>query len=280
MSKSVIAFGSCLSNITIANLVSDYGFVQTHSVHHNRSDAFLDYHVHQNREMPPLDWMEAKLVHKPDKEAEARQFLRNQYRPYLGFHDLSDRRVEGRSFFDDLRDHQYDVILMDNFMDVAAKLAFSTIDSRYRNSPLFLNHEFYKNESDLLEEFQYTNYLSPKQSALNNLCIYNWLRKLQPNAKIFFLSYHFCSSLENRDRYNRIYKFYKSFSKLVSNEDLYLVPPPNVVPNLTKGEEDWPHFQMPVYKALAGYIFLHTEAEFSRPGSPHALPKSKFSGWF
>jgi hypothetical protein len=278
MSKTVIAFGSCLSNITIANLVSDYGFIQTHSVHHNRSDAFLDYHVHQNRDMPPLDWMESKLVHKPDKEAEARQFLRNQYRSYLGFHDLSDRMVEGRSFFDDLRENQYDVILMDNFMDVAAKLAFSTLDYRYKNSPIFFNHGFYENEVELSREFHHTDFLDPQQSAHNNLEIYKWIRALQPKAKIFFLPYHFCSSLEHGDRYLRIYNFYQKFSEIASIEDLYIVPPPNVAPELTKGEEDWPHFQIPVYKALAGFIFLHCDANFERPGHPYTLPNSKFSG--
>jgi hypothetical protein len=280
MSKTVIAFGSCLSNITIANLVADYGFVQTHSVHHNRSDAFLDYHVRQTREMPPLDWMEAKLVYNADKEAEARQFLRNQYRSYLGFHDLSDRMVEGRSFFDDLRENQYDVILMDNFMDVAAKLAFSTLDDRYRNSPIFFNHGFYENEAELSREFHFTDFLTPRKSAQNNLAIYKWLRSFQPKAKIFYLPYHFSSSLKHKDRYLRIYNFYKEFSKLVEGEELYLVPPSNVVPNLTKGEEDWPHFEMSVYKALAGYIFLHSYANLERPGRPYRLPKSKFGGWF
>jgi hypothetical protein len=169
---------------------------------------------------------------------------------------------------------------MDNFMDVAAKLAFSTIDSRYKNSPIFFNHGFYENEAELSREFHFTDFLTPRKSALNNLAIYKWIRSFQPKAKIFYLPYHFCSSLEHKDRYLRIYNFYKEFSKLVQGEELYLVPPSNVVPNLTKGEEDWPHFEMSVYKALAGYIFLHSYANFERPGRPYRLPKSKFLGWF
>ena len=37
----VLAFGSCMSNITVAWLKKDYGFERTHSVHYNISDSFL-----------------------------------------------------------------------------------------------------------------------------------------------------------------------------------------------------------------------------------------------
>jgi hypothetical protein len=258
---NVLVFGSCLSNLTAARLVAKFNFKQTHSVHHNRSDVFIDYHLEKNKEMIPLDYLESHLFYKKPLEKEARQFLRNQYAEYLGFHDLLDNKREGHTFFDDIEEFSFDVILLDNFMDIAAKLVTWKTHKRYSDRKIFLNIGFYENEAELTPQFWHDEYLTPKQSVENWIRIYRWIREKQPKAKIYFLSYHYCSSLTAPDRFARIKGFYTCFSEQAKACDLVILPPLNVRPSLTKGEVDWPHFDDAVYDALAGIIFLDYESD-------------------
>ncbi len=268
----VMVFGSCMSNLAAFELIHTYGFEQTHSVHHNRSDAFLTYYVDKTNDMIPLEYWESKLIYKEDPRGEAKQFLINQYPEGLGFHGMMDKKRPGKSFIEDVEEIQADVILMDNFMDIAAKLVYSNSDPFRATRPLFLNHGFYQNEMELAQEYVHTEYLTPTESAENWLRIYRWLRERQPKAHIFFLPYHSCSSYAAPDRYRRARDFYLEFEPLARDEDLFLIPPVETVPELTKGEEDWPHFQIPIYKGLAGYIYLHTVGGLARPGQLHRLP--------
>ncbi|MEI9905157.1 MAG: hypothetical protein WDN06_15240 [Asticcacaulis sp.] len=88
----IAAFGSCLSNITIARM-QRFGFEQLLSVHHNRSDAFLKYFVDQSSPQIPYDTLMAKFVFKPELEEETRKYIRNQYVEGLGYHDLMARKA-------------------------------------------------------------------------------------------------------------------------------------------------------------------------------------------
>ena len=119
----IAAFGSCLSNLTIDKLKA-YGFKQSISVHHNRSDAFLKYFVDRAAPQIPLDVLMEKFIFKPEQEDETRKYILNQYVEGLGFHDLMKRRKKyGLDFFEMMQTRQFDVILMDNFMDLASKMA-------------------------------------------------------------------------------------------------------------------------------------------------------------
>jgi hypothetical protein len=258
---NVLVFGSCMSNLTAARLVSKFNFQQTHSVHHNRSDVFIDYHIDKNKEMVPLDYLESHFVYKSSTEKEARQFLRNQYAEYLGFHDLIANKRKYKTFFDDIEELSFDIILLDNFMDVAAKLVRWKSHNEYTNQPLFLNIGFYENENDLKPQFWHDEYLTPEASAENWVKIYRWIRERQIHAKIYFLSYHYCSSVSVPERYFRIKDFYTCFSEKAKDCDLRILPPLNVRSSLTKGEIDWPHFDDAIYEALAGMIFLDYESD-------------------
>jgi hypothetical protein len=94
-----------------------------------------------------------------------------------------------------------DVILMDNFMDIAAKLVVCKSIPEFSQSPLFLNAGFYQNEQQINEMFDWWgDYLTPEQSAFHTMRIYKWLRLRQPSAKIFFLPFHWSSSPNAPDR--------------------------------------------------------------------------------
>lgn len=267
MTKTVAVIGSCMSNLTAARLEQMFGFEQTHCVHHNRSDAFLKYYVDRSHELIPKSTF-SHLVMKPQFGAVEQAILDNQYPDDIGYFQLQHRKRQGKSFFDDLRETKIDLILLDNFMDVASMLVEDTSDPEAAGRPLFLNVGFYEQERELTERFRFTPFLSPLESALNWLRIYRWLRELQPQAKIIFLPYHSCSSVTNLQRYERIIGFSSIFSRVAVGENLIVIPPLNVPPELTKGEDDWPHFQDKIYDALAGRVYL----EFLETGLPLAWP--------
>jgi hypothetical protein len=260
-----------MSNLTTAWLKTDYQFEQTHSVHHNRSDNFIRYFIDEVAEMIPEEFFSELLVYKPETELQAKEFLQNQYRDYVGFHGLQDTREKNSgNFFLDLKQNRYDVILLDNYMDVASKIMRHRTISEFSNSPLFINPGFYQNEAEVSSVFDwFGDFLTPKESALNWMRIYKWLRQLQPHAKIFFLTYHSCSSTSSPDRYWRAFNFYLELRRIAREEDLHIVPPLSVPEELTEGQINWPHFKMPVYKALAGYVFLNTVGGWPKPDFLH-----------
>lgn len=270
----IAAFGSCLSNLTIARL-RRYGFEQLLSVHHNRSDAFLKYFVDKSAPQIPLEELMSKFVFKPEFEAETRKCILNQYVEGLGYHDLMPRRKEtGRDFFQELQATKFDVILMDNFMDIASKMAVWKDHPVYGDSPVFFNFGSFENDKELLTEFDYTyDYLSGEQAAKNNMRIYKWLRRLQPDAKIFYLCYHWCTSPDNPRRQKAAQTFFHTLSRLAWFEKLIVMPPLTVAPQWTMGTENWPHFDDRVYEALAGYLFLHLQAGYGTPFKPFRLPR-------
>jgi hypothetical protein len=257
----VMAFGSCMSNLTINRLVADYGFTQTHSVHHNRSDNFIRYFIDRESEMIPHDFFDGLLSYKSDTENQARMFLRNQYADWIGFHEI-EKKSANQNLFADLSTETIDVILMDNYMDISSKLMKCVSDVDLADRPLFINPGFYTNQEEVNSLFDWSgDFLTPEESAKNNVTIYRWLREQQPRAKIFYLTYHSCSSTDYPERFSRARYFYPALVKAAEGEDLNIVPPLEVPPELTKGQIDWPHFQPQVYRALAGYVYLTTVSD-------------------
>ena len=272
----VMAFGSCMSNLTAANLDAYFGYQQTHNVAHNRSDHFLKTFVDRTHQNIPLEWVESVLEYDPENEAntrEAKRFLRNQHAEHIGFHDHEAKQRPGKTFFDDLEEYEIDVILMDNFMDVAAKLVSFRDAPQFEGRNLFIVPHFYRNQARLESLIDYTPFLTPAESAANQLRIYRWLRERQPRAKFFFLPFHSCTSLNAPGRYLRIRGFYEQFSALAADEDIHIMRPLDLPPEETEGEGDWPHFKPKVYTAMAGYIHLHNLAPLPRPGMPYVLPE-------
>lgn len=251
----VAVFGSCMSNLTMSRLNNIYGYEQTHSIHHNRSDVFIKYHIEKNS-MIPLEKLERELLPKNQSDLEARNILRNQYSEHLGLFQLESSRHKYGNFIDFAHEGRWDLILLDNFMDIAAKLMFNVIDDPYQEKPLFLNPHFYQNEAEISRQYHHTPFLSAQESLNNWITICQWLHKLQPQAKIFFIPYHSCSSTENEERYNRITGFHNLLGELKTSTNINIVPPLDVHPALTKGQVDWPHFDDRIYNALAGYIYL------------------------
>lgn len=268
MKSAVI--GSCLSNLTAARLSADFGVEQTLCVHHNRSDSFVKYFIDRSAKMIDMEFLDNFLVDTDQFRVEARRFLENQQPDTVGYFQLQDRRREGVDVFAELAEEPLDIILIDNFMDISAKLMQST-RPEWANSPLFLNPGFYGNPDEIVENFKFTEFLTAKESAENQNRIVQFIRQLQPKAKIFFLCFQYSTSEESPERMARAHAFYDEFKKVVA-PDIYLIPPLDLPADLQM-PGDWTHFENPrVYKAIAGYIFLTTQANLPRIGDDYRIP--------
>jgi hypothetical protein len=253
--KKIAVFGSCMSNLTAARMIQLFGFEQHFCIHHNRSDTFLAYYIDRNKELIPKSYFDS-LSLKSGFGINEQSILENQYPEQLGYFQLNHLKKDRITFFEDFRDTQIDLILLDNFLDISSMLMEEISNPDLAGRPLFINLDFYEQSEELKKKFKFTPFLSPLQSALNWLRIYEWIRKMQPHAKIVFLPYHTCSSLSNYDRYERISGFYSLFSRLIADKDLILFPPLEMPEEKTKGELDWAHFQDDIYFALAGAVYL------------------------
>ncbi len=266
--------GSCLSSIPIATLVDNYGFEECFRVHHNRSDAFRKYYCERSSRMLSRDWLDNFLVPNDDENIarDAEEYLDNQMLPHIGFGaTLKGMRGKGETLFDILRNSVLDVILLDNFMDIAAKLMVKKSDAEFGGSPLFLNPHFYSNHDEIISAFEFTEYLTPHESASNWKVIYHWFRRLQPKAKIIFICFPYATSRDTMERFNRARDFYIEFEKIMRDEDLDIIPPLDVEEEFTNGPGDWYHVKPSLYQALAGYIFLRVVAKFPKMGSAYVL---------
>ena len=176
--RRAVAIGSCLSNLTIAHLINDFGFQQALCVHHMRSDMFVQTVVDRGWQMIPAAFLDGYLQVKPEYDGPAQDFLRNQYPETMGFFTLN--RPEGADFVRCMEEQSYDAVLIDNFMDVAAKLMSCVTRPEFAGRPLFLNPHFYANEAEICADFAFGEFLEPAQSAANILRIAQWVRVRQP----------------------------------------------------------------------------------------------------
>jgi hypothetical protein len=277
MALKVGYLGSCLSSMPIATLTESYGFEECFRIHHNRSDAFRRYHCEQTSTMIDRQWLDRFLVPNDDAKIaqDAKDILDNQMLPHIGYGaTLKKNRNSDTTMFDMLRNTKIDVILLDNFMDIAAKLMVKTDEEGYSDSPLFLNPHFYKNKDEVTRAFKFTNFLTPEESAANWRAIYHWFRRLQQDALIIFLCFPYATSRHVPERFNRARDFYVEFLNIMQGEQLEIVPPLDVAEELTNGAADWYHVKAPLYRALAGYIYLRAVAKFPAMGQPYVLSNS------
>ena len=265
-------FGSCLSSLTIAALVKSYGFEEIFRIHHNRSDAFLRYYIDKSCPMPDRALLNSLFVPSDDARVakDAEEFLDNQMLPHIGYGGTLRGKVDlSRNVFERLEEVKMDVVLLDNFMDIAGKLLSSPLLKGFENSSLFINPHFYKNKDEIGKTFKFGSFLSPDQSAENWLRIYRWFRLSQPSAKIIFLCFPFPIRSYNPDRYGRARDFYPALLRATNGEDIDILPPLNVPEQLTNGPSDQYHVKPQLYQALAGYVYLRTVAKFPSMGAPY-----------
>lgn len=253
---NVIAFGSCLSNLTATRLEQNYSFKRINNVANNRSDIFIKNFMTQTSKQIPREVLDQLLSFNDERRIAGLQIIDNQYKPTIGKHGLPDEKC-----FFDLESEEVDLILLDNFMDISAK-ALRLKDEKYSEyNPFFINDSFLKKGRESLDMI---DFLTPKESVENWIMIINYLKKRFKKAKIIFFSFQYATIIDNKKKYDRSRTFSRLMRPHLHEMNILYFPSLFVRPDLTMGIQDWAHFNKTIYHALAGaiYLALTTEVEF------------------
>ncbi len=250
--KKIGIIGSCLSNLTAIQLCKNYNYERVFNIAHNRSDAFIGNFIKKNRKQLPIQELIEKLDVKPEHYHQTKQILMNQYINSTGKHELPDVTPAFNLDKNDL-----DIIILDNFMDIASLLVyFSGCENVC--SPFFINRNFINNTS-----LHYNEFLTAEESCRNWLDIIDYLRIRFPNSKIVFMSFHYSTLIDKPMHLQRARDFNILMSSKIKEKDCLFIPSISVTPGLTKGIQDWAHYDDSIYSGLAGMIYLSTNSTIS-----------------
>jgi hypothetical protein len=238
-SVNVATFGSCLSRRTAnilcriisANLIS--------SVYHNRSDCFVGRFIKNNWER--LDYAKAIQCISQRKtssiEDKSDIILRNQCLDHIGLHRLS----KGENFIQALGSGAIDYMIMDNYIDLAAKLIHVNSISK---DPLFMR------PLDLRESIEFTSgdFLEPEDGAANMRKICDFILARSPKTKIFFINFPYNTYSSDARRVERSKKYEISFL----HNRVESIPCLDVIKRFQT--KDKQHFQEQQYCVYSGMI--------------------------
>ena len=249
--------GSCLSNLTYSRLDHFHKWQKKQCIHHNRSDAFIKYYVEKSNVPIPLEELDSLLKDISPPIHDARDIILNQLPETIGFFEVPKEK-DGikRKYFEELANEPIDAIFLDNFMDLSSKLLVSKTfeGGKYKDSPMFINPSFYEYNEALANEFEFTPYLTPEESAANWMKIYRFYKKIQSNAKIYFFCFHYDTEPSNVERCARGEKFADTICELAKGSDLKIFRPVSA-PERLKIPGDWTHFKWEIYEKLADVVY-------------------------
>ncbi|MNV19199.1 hypothetical protein D3C71_1100530 [compost metagenome] len=230
----VATVGSCLSNRVAAYMPEAQRIT---SVYHNRSDQLVDLLVRGRRKLKSIEALSGQMHVEPGGVGEftAYNLLLNQSAEGLGRHKLP----HGIPFIEAIEKVSFDLILVDNFMDLVGRLY--TVDGE----DVFCSYP----NGEAPEGFQLGERLTPQSAAENFNCLLRYLRKKQPRAMIVFL--HFpVNNYKSLERKQWAIAFQDSLVVPASIDVQYLR---KVTPALSRGREPQ-HFERKVYKRYAERI--------------------------
>jgi len=239
----IITFGSCLSRYTANHFVKLFGGTIISSVFHNRSDAFVGKFVDKNWIITPEPEI-AKLL-KIDKNVNiddiSSRLLHNQYAQWMGLHRLG----KGIPLFKALNKKLGDLIIIDNYIDISARLMSKEKDDR---AAIFLRQLDFKDD---VTPWLLGDYLSTDLAVESMHKIINYFRKNLPNAVIVFLNFPYNTYESKPDRVKRS----KDFENAFKLENDLVIPALTVHPNFQTRESS--HYKPQQYAAYAGIVYQH-----------------------
>lgn len=260
-------FGSCLSADPAWFLKHHYDATEKIRIFHNRSDQFIKYYI-DSSPFPHRIASAEGLRPDVDKEKAAKDIIFNQLPESIGCEGpLAETAAIAKKLEDRIAEASLDLVLIDNFMDIVAKLAY---DPEKPDEKLFFPLHFRKDRST--SRYLLDDTLTPADSALNFSRITRYFKKFNPNTKIFFTCWPLATSRQNEERYNRIADFFRHFSALTKNDDLAIIPPLDLESEFTNGEDDWYHLSKRMYKSIAGSAFLYYSAGIKPDADSYRLP--------
>ncbi|CAN5208653.1 hypothetical protein BH09PSE1_BH09PSE1_07330 [soil metagenome] len=244
--------GSCLSNLPAAFLMSDYGWTRLNNAAANRSDLFISQVVEGN-DPPPLAELQA-LFGIDSSQPDINRYLIENYRHLSGMTEIDPALP---SLWENLHSQTFDAILLDNLADIAhGKL-------RYKGehfAPFDLSfHIHLGSRAEIAQpQFDVLPPMSATESADSWTVIVKFLKALQPNARLFFSSAPYCTAIGDQYRYERAMGFHNAFVERTEGLGVEILPPAVLPISMTKLPQDRDHFDMSVYRAIAGHIHMST----------------------
>ena len=249
--------GTCLSNLTAAWLMSDFGWKRLNNAAVVRSDLFISQFI-EGSEPPPLPELQAYLGVNPEDEDINRYILEN-YRYLAGMTEISPGLP---GLWKNLHEQKFDVLLLDNLSDINGRILHYKGD-QFRPFDLGFALHLGHNSSNIASDFKASPHLTPRESAEGWLRIVNWLQKLQPAARLFFTSAQYCTAVGDPGRYDRAIRFHNEFIDVLGTNQIEVISPIVVPFSLTKLPNDRDHFDMSVYRAIAGHVHITALANWS-----------------
>lgn len=240
----ILTFGSCLSRYTAEHFVLLFGGRIVSCVYHNRSDAFVGKFL--RRDWISYDFDEMFRLLKKDwtithPDADPALILRNQYKETLGLHRLPG----GYSLFSALKRKNFDLIIADNYMDLAARLVSRKGDT---NAGLFLRPYDFANDNP---DWVRGEFLKPAEGVRYMQSILRFFKTKAPTAQIVFINFPYNMYRESPPRIVRT----QEYEKLFSFDDAHIIPCLRVSPRYQT--ENKQHFKPEQYSAYAGFIYQH-----------------------
>lgn len=241
--KKILTFGSCLSRFTAEQY--KWGKIIA-SVYHNRSDVFVGKFL--DRDWVPYDLQNVLSYLKTDTQQtnldnKSYNIICNQYEHEL----LGQHRIKkAKPFFELLKTETLDLIIMDGFIDLTARLA--TLGS-FNKEGLFLRM------SDVFEEkrqeWEWGKLLDIQESIANIQKIINFFKHHQPQAQIAFI--HF-PHIGYNDKPHLVERM-KNYELLFQANNILIVPSLEVYPEHLINHKQ--HFAKNHYKRYACIINNH-----------------------
>jgi hypothetical protein len=250
----VLTFGSCLARYTSNSFLKLFPGELLGSVFHNRSDAFLANYVDNQWQLPDYNQLVQSLDFKDEEEDTAVQVLSNQYPFAIGLHDLPELHLP---LLDRLEQTDFDLIIMDNYMDIRPCLMrpLDKPDERIFFHSKYINN--YDQRLDLVREL-----IPMNQSAENWYRILQWLRQKQPNAFIAFMQFPY-NLYKDPVRIRRCQEFEAVFDPTKAIKGVLNIPPMYIAEEFKHGDPQ--HYKIPQYTFYAGMIYQYLAANRSCP---------------
>ncbi len=249
----VVVMGSCLANLPCLFLMSDYKWERPNNAAVLRSDYFVEQFIDRKGGVPSEAELLKRIRWKPGVEKEAERWLKECYRDTVGHLEIP---AEAPGLFETLETRRIDLVLMDNLHDTHTRRLHNTPRDGEPGYSLPFSLSRCENEADLARDFYYSEPLTAAESVRNWMRIIHYVKKVQPHARIMFYAAHSCTSTDLPDRYARTREFHAMMQPLAAELGITLIPPFELPMDLTRMPQDRDHFDMRVYRAMAGQIFL------------------------
>lgn len=261
--------GSCLSNIPAVWLVGDYGARRLNNAAIGPSSQFIERVIDGIDDLPPISEMQRLLDLSPTDSDDSLRYLMENYRAYSGLTEI-DRTLP--TIYENLCNAQFDLLLLDNLYDLQERRLIWEVAGR--SLKFTFPMPLVGPKSSLHKEAQVTDLLTVERSIENWTRIIKFCQEKQPKARIIFSAAHSCTSRDDPERQKRAEDFYDGFKSVAKSLDVQLHPPISVGDDLMK-LPDWAHFDMKVYKAVAGYIYTSIACGWAPQAAVAEVPEEQ-----